>query len=94
LIEWVDEQRPMEEVSRLEVKDKKGRLHLDEWVNEVPLNGNKNTLWVNSFEYGLMDGGKVTYHNSWVTDFRVDQKNVAELVRVGRCRWKIENETL
>jgi len=93
LMEWVNEQRQMKEVSRLEVKDQKGRLHIYEWINEVPLNGNKKTLWVNYFEYWLVDGGKVTYHNSWVTDFSVSEGNVAKLVRMGRCRWKIENET-
>ena len=61
--------------------------------HEVPLNGNKNTLWVNYVKYWLVNEGKVTYHNSWITDFRVDRENVAELVRIGRCRWKIENET-
>src|SRR3972149_1205440 len=93
LMEWVNEQRQLKEVSRLEVRDKKGRLHIYEWIHEVPLNGNKKTLWVNYFEYWLVDGEKVTYHNSWVTDFKVEQENVAELVRIGRCRWKIENET-
>ena len=93
LMEWVNEQRQLKEVSRLEVKDQKGRLHIYEWINEVPLNGNKNTLWVNYFEYWLVVGGKVTYHNSWVTDFTVGEGNVGELVRIGRCRWKIENET-
>ncbi|MGQ9508958.1 MAG: transposase [Thermodesulfobacteriota bacterium] len=92
LMEWVNEQRQLKEVSRLEVKDKKGRVHLYEWINEVPLNGNKKTLWVNYFEYWLVDGGKVTYHNSWVTDFTVGEENVGELVRIGRYRWKIENE--
>ena len=93
LMEWVNEQRQMKEVLRLEVKDQKGRLHIYEWINEVPLNGNKKTLWVNYFEYWLVDGRKVTYHNSWVTDFSVSEGNVAKLVRMGRCRWKIENET-
>jgi hypothetical protein len=93
LMEWVNEQRQLKEVSRLEVKDKKGRLHIYEWINEVPLNGNKNTLWVNYFEYWLVVGGEVTYHNSWVTDFSLSEGNVAKLVRIGRCRWKIENET-
>jgi len=93
LMEWVNEQRQLKEVSRIEVKDKKGRLHIYEWINEVPLNGNKNTLWVNYFEYWLVVGGKVTYHNSWVTDFSLSEGNVAKLVRIGRCRWKIENET-
>lgn len=93
LIEWVNEQRQLKEVSKMEVKDKKGRLHVYEWINEVPLNGNKDTLWVNYFEYRIIDKGKTTYRNSWVTDINIKEENVRELVRGGRCRWKIENET-
>jgi len=93
LMEWVNEQRQLKEVSRMEVKDGKGRLHVYEWINEVPLNGNADTLWVNYFEYWIIDKGKTTYHNSWVTDMHITEQNVAELVKGGRCRWKIENET-
>ncbi len=93
LIEWVNEQRQLGEVSRLEAKDERGRVHRYEWINEMPLNGNKETIFVNYFEYWIInDEGKVTYHNSWVTDFKVEQDNVSKLVRIGRCRWKIENE--
>jgi len=93
LMEWVNEQRQLKEVSRMEVKDGKGRLHVYEWINEVPLNGNVDTLWVNYLEYWIIDKGKTTYHNSWVTDIPIVEQNVAELVKGGRCRWKIENET-
>jgi hypothetical protein len=37
-------------------------------------------------------GGELLYHNSWITDLDVDAENVAVVVRVGRTRWKIENE--
>ena len=92
LMEWVKEQRQLKEVSRMQVKDKKGRIHVYEWINEVPLNGNKDTLWVNYFEYWIIDNEKTRYHNSWVTDIRINEEKVQELVRGGRCRWKIENE--
>lgn len=36
--------------------------------------------------------GRLLYHNSWITDLEVNQANVAVLVRIGRSRWKIENE--
>ena len=93
LMEWVQEQRQLKEVSKMQAKDKKGRIHEYEWINEVPLNGNKDTLWVNYFEYRIIDKGKTTYRNSWVTDINIKEENVRELVRGGRCRWKIENET-
>ncbi len=32
-------------------------------------------------------------HLSWVTDIRVSPRNVYHLMRGGRARWKIENET-
>jgi len=92
LMEWVNEQRQLKEVKKMEVKDQKGRIHEYEWINEVPLNGNKDTIWVNYFEYRIIDNGKVTYRNSWVTDISISVENVKELVRGGRCRWKIENE--
>lgn len=92
LMEWVNEQRVLKEASHMEIKDKKGRTHIYEWINEVPLNDNKKTVMVNYMEYWLCDKGTATYHNSWVTDIFIDAKNVEELVRIGRCRWKIENE--
>jgi hypothetical protein len=92
LMEWVNEQRQLKEVSRMEFRDKKGRLHVYEWINGVPLNGNKETVITNYFEYWLIDKEKVTYHNSWVTDISISEENVKDLVRGGRCRWKIENE--
>lgn len=93
LMEWVNEQRQLKEVSRIQVKDLKGRLHVYEWINEVPLNGNKEAVMTNYFEYWLIDNEKVGYHNSWVTDLPINEDNVKELVMGGRCRWKIENET-
>jgi hypothetical protein len=93
LMEYVQGARLLKEISRLEVRDAKGRRHVYEWINGVPLNGNDNGPSVNWFSYELHDRGKRTYHNAWVTDIAVDDKTVEELVRIGRCRWKIENET-
>lgn len=93
MMEWVNEQRQLKEVSRMEVRDIKGRKHVYEWINEVPLNGNKETVMTNYFEYWLIDKETVGYHNSWVTDIPISEKHIRELVRGGRCRWKIENET-
>ncbi len=36
--------------------------------------------------------GEQVYHNSWVTDLAVTAGNVAEVVHIGRAKWKIENE--
>lgn len=93
LMEWVNEQRVLKETSRIEVKDAKGRTNVYEWINEVPLNDNKKTVMVNYFEYWIRENGNTTYHNSWITDLPADGNNIKKLVKIGRCRWKIENET-
>jgi len=36
---------------------------------------------------------KVSYHNTWVTDFTLTKENAYIIMRGGRARWKIENET-
>ena len=32
------------------------------------------------------------YHNTFVTNLALDDRQVLEVVAAGRCRWKIENE--
>ena len=36
--------------------------------------------------------GKVIYHNAFATNHPISTENVAEIVRAGRTRWKVENE--
>jgi len=38
-------------------------------------------------------GDAKVQHCSWVTDVRVSQRTVLHLMRGGRARWKMENET-
>jgi hypothetical protein len=92
LMEYVEGARALHEISRVEIKDNKGRLHVYEWINDVPLNGNNDAPSVNYFAYGLYHKGKRTYYNSWVTDVLIEKTCIEELVRIGRSRWKIENE--
>src|SRR5262249_52595971 len=47
---------------------------------------------VNVMEYWEIGADRVQ-HFSWVTDLRVSTRNVFHLMRGGRARWKIENET-
>lgn len=94
LFEWVGEITAMGSAEHLQVIDKKGRCHKYHWVNDVPLNGSANADQVNFFQYWIIDkNGKTTYHNSWVSDLVVSKDNVQALVKGGRARWKIENET-
>jgi hypothetical protein len=48
---------------------------------------------VNYLEYWTEKDGAVTYHNSWVTDIALNEGIIAQVAEIGKCRWKIENET-
>jgi hypothetical protein len=69
-----------------------GLVHRFRFVNDVPLNASHAAVRVNFIEYWEIAADKVQ-HFSWVTDLRVSRRNVVCLMRGGRARWKIENET-
>src|SRR5881409_2705116 len=69
-----------------------GLVHRFRFVNDIPLNASNANVRVNFIEYWEIGDDKVQ-HFSWVTDIRVSKRNVYRLMRGGRARWKIENET-
>jgi len=94
LFQWIDELTQLGGGDSLELIDEKGRRHRYQWVNDVPLNGTKDADHVNFFQYQIVSkNNKINYKNSWVTDISVNKNNVVTLVKGGRARWKIENET-
>jgi hypothetical protein len=69
-----------------------GLRHRFRFVSDVPLNASHADLRVNFLE--CWEWGKDTVqHFSWVTDLRVNKGTVYQLMRGGRARWRIENET-
>src|SRR5262245_15243976 len=69
-----------------------GLVHRFRFVNDMPLNGSRTDVRVNFIEYWEHGYGK-GQHFSWVTDLRLNTRYVCRLMRGGRARWKIENET-
>src|SRR5262245_47449076 len=69
-----------------------GVLHRCRFVHDMPLNASNPHVRGNCIEYWEVSAAKVQ-HCSWVTDLRVSKGNVYHLMRGGRARWKIENET-
>jgi hypothetical protein len=69
-----------------------GVVHRFRFVNDVPLNASNADVRVNFMEYWEVGADQVQ-HFSWVTDLRVSTRNVFSLMRGGRARWRIENET-
>lgn len=77
------------------IKDNPDITHRFRILNEVPLNHSNQELLVNFIEYWehSKETDKVIYHNTWITDFTLTRENAYTIMRGGRARWKIENET-
>jgi len=69
-----------------------GVEHRFRFINDMPLNASRADVRVNFIEYWEI-GKDTIQHFSWVTNIRVSTRNVYKLMRGGRARWKIENET-
>jgi DDE family transposase len=66
--------------------------HRFRFASDRPLNASNAELRVNFLECWEWNQDKVQ-HFSWVTDLRVNKGTVYQLMRGGRARWRIEDET-
>jgi len=69
------------------------KLHFFRFINQVPLNQSNQDLLVNFLEYWQVDKDNRITKFSWVTDLEITKENAVAIMRAGRARWKIENET-
>ena len=94
LFSRVEEAQNRGGTTQFELVDKNDpdKIHRFLFVNQVPLNKSNQDLLTNFLEYWEITPEK-TQHFSWVTDFTITTGNAFELMRGGRARWKVENET-
>jgi hypothetical protein len=77
-----------------EVKDAKaGTSHRYVFVHGVSINEANQEVEVNFLRYQEIKDGQVIREWTWVTDLSLTANNVERVMRAGRCRWRIENET-
>jgi hypothetical protein len=62
-------------------------------VNNVSINEANQEVLVNFLRFVETDAEGQEHEWTWVTDLRLTPREVAEGVRGGRARWRIENET-
>lgn len=79
--------------TELEQTDDKGVIRGYRFSNNVPLNHEHQDLTVNFIDYWEEHPNGKTFFYACVTDLSLTANNVAEVVRAGRARWKVENET-
>jgi len=96
LYEWVEllESGLDRRTINIRVKNKnKWENHTYRYANAVPLVEEEGALKVNWCEVTITDSkGEQLYKNAFITDFKITDQNIADIVVSGRARWKIENE--
>jgi len=96
LYERVEELKAMQTVQTVVVRRRKGKIRLTDtysFVNQVPLRDGDDALMVNWCELiTTREDGTIVYKNAFATNHIITENNVAEIVKAGRTRWKIENE--
>lgn len=93
--EWAEELERMgeNEWARWSVGPMCRRQHYEARVaRHVPLRADDAVYTTLVEVWQRNSAGEVVYHNSWVTSLSVTPENVAEVVGIGRAKWKIENE--
>ena len=97
LFDYIDTAAQEGRINEFSIDDKNNPdiTHCFHILNNVPLNQSNQDVLVNFIEYWehSEEKGGIIYHNTWVTDFTLSKKNAYEIMRGGRSRWKIENET-
>lgn len=86
------EQARLEESLDTFILNKDGTKYEVEILNDTRLNGSSAIL-VHFLQVKITNkkGKKTTF--SWVTDQTLNRESWHDVMRAGRCRWKIENET-
>lgn len=75
------------------ITDEKGTQHQFTYYDDVPLNDAHYDYRVNVIEYTETKKSGKQQRFSWVTKIPVTPDNIYQLMRTGRSRWRIENET-
>ena len=90
LFQWVE---TTPGTRRFETTDTDGTVYRFRYLNDAPLNDAHFQLQVNFLEYREFKPNAKPRHFSWVTDLPITDSNAMTLMRAGRARWRIENET-
>ena len=78
---------------QFETVDTSGVTRRYRYLNGAPLNEAHFDLEVNFLECRETRPGKKEQRFSWVTDIEIAEANAEALMRAGRARWRIGNET-
>jgi len=89
MFDWMKNQEP--EIHTQQEPD--GTQHEFHCYQNAPLNRVNDDYLVNVVNYTQTNKKGKKQHFTWVTKLSINANNVYEIMRAGRARWRIENET-
>jgi hypothetical protein len=90
LFNWIENNSQTQDY---QTQDDDGTIHKYRYINQAPLNDTHFDLNINFLIYQeISPKGKVK-NFSWVTDIKLSKPTLEIVMRGGRARWRIENET-
>jgi hypothetical protein len=84
--------RSRNQLNSYEYTDEKGIMHRFSWMNNIALN-HSSKMRTNFLYYEQQDKKGNTTVFSWITSLDIRKRTVITIMKIGRSRWKIENET-
>jgi len=80
-------------VKTYEFRDPQGTIHKYRFANDISLNGVYLEQKTNRFDWESITAKNEIKKGAWITNIWITESNIHQLMRGGRARWKIENET-
>ena len=90
LFDWIETSL---KTQTYQTQDEDGTIHRYRYHNQVPLNDANFDLEVNCLIYEEISPSLRKKTFSWVTDILLSEQTVTLVMKGGRARWRIENET-
>jgi hypothetical protein len=83
----------MDLVTEYEMTDENQVKHVFKFANDIALNSSHPDIKVNVLDYYEINPKGKVRHFTWITDLLLTTSSVFKIMKGGRSRWKIENET-
>jgi len=86
-----------EDISVVSRRQWNGKFHeraIYKYCNNLPIKDGEDVLHVNWADVTILNTKtqETVYHNSFITDFNINDSNIEKIIQSGRARWKVENE--
>lgn len=89
LFDWIKNLTPTTHTQ----EDDNGTAHEFRFYKDVPLNDEHHHYQVHVLDYYETNRSGKQQHFTWITKLPITKDNAYQIMRAGRSRWRIENET-